>query len=248
MYDTPIPEMMQALNDAVSSGKVTYIGISDTPAWIVSQANQYARDHNMRPFVAYQGQYSPLTRDMERDIIPMAIHEGMALVSWGVLGQGILTELEKEDGADDKNEVKTQNGEAAEGGRMKIALPPVKMQYLDALTAAVRSIVKTRGSKDKVTAADILIAYAIQKAPHTIPVIGCRSTKSLDSSVKALDVALTEEEMAKIDEACPLDVGWPRNFTAAPDVQGREIRGPQDLWGSRMDGIVVGGQGWGVRW
>ncbi|KAF9521236.1 NADP-dependent oxidoreductase domain-containing protein, partial [Crepidotus variabilis] len=71
-YDTSIEEVMKSLHALVQSGKVIYLGISDTPAWIVSQANQYARDHALTPFVIYQGLWNVLNRSFERDIIPMA--------------------------------------------------------------------------------------------------------------------------------------------------------------------------------
>src|SRR5690606_15062060 len=69
-------------------GKVLYLGISDTPAWIVAKANQYARDHGLTPFSVYQGLWNAATRDFEREIIPMCEAEGMALCPWGPLGQG----------------------------------------------------------------------------------------------------------------------------------------------------------------
>jgi aryl-alcohol dehydrogenase-like predicted oxidoreductase len=68
---TPIEEVMQGLNSLVTSGKVLYIGISDAPAWVVTKANQYARDHGLAQFVVYQGRWSLGSRDLERDIIPM---------------------------------------------------------------------------------------------------------------------------------------------------------------------------------
>ena len=63
-------------------------GISDSPAWVVSKANQYAKDHGKTPFCIYQGNWSILERSFERDIIPMARSEGLALAPWGVLGGG----------------------------------------------------------------------------------------------------------------------------------------------------------------
>ncbi len=65
-----------------------YLGVSDTPAWVVSKANQYARDHGLRQFVVYQGMWNAAVRDFEREIIPMCQDEGMGLLPWGVLGQG----------------------------------------------------------------------------------------------------------------------------------------------------------------
>lgn len=87
-YSVDIPELMQTLNDFVKAGKIIYLGISDTPAWVVSQANQYARDHGLRQFSVYQGLWNASVRDFERDIIPMARNQGMALCPWGALGQG----------------------------------------------------------------------------------------------------------------------------------------------------------------
>ena len=75
-FSTSIEEVMQALNALVLSGKVLYLGISDTPAWVVAKANQYARDHGKRTFVIYQGAWNIMLRDFEREIIPMAREEG----------------------------------------------------------------------------------------------------------------------------------------------------------------------------
>ena len=64
---------MQALNNVIRAGKVLYIGVSDTPAWYVAKANQYARDHGLQQFCVYQGNWLAAKRDFERDIIPMAM-------------------------------------------------------------------------------------------------------------------------------------------------------------------------------
>jgi aryl-alcohol dehydrogenase-like predicted oxidoreductase len=79
---------MQSLNRMVTSGKVLYLGISDTPAWVVSKANEYARAHGLTQFSVYQGKWNAATRDFERDILPMCEAEGMALAPWGALGSG----------------------------------------------------------------------------------------------------------------------------------------------------------------
>jgi aryl-alcohol dehydrogenase-like predicted oxidoreductase len=79
---------MDALHILVVQGKVLYLGISDTPAWIVSAANTYAREQGKTQFSVYQGRWNIMSRDFERDIIPMARHFGMALAPWDVLGGG----------------------------------------------------------------------------------------------------------------------------------------------------------------
>ncbi|KAK9243963.1 norsolorinic acid reductase [Lipomyces tetrasporus] len=87
-HTTSIPELMRSLDDVVRAGKVLYLGISDTPAWIVSKANEYARQQGLSQFVVYQGKWNALERDFEREIIPMTQAEGMGLAPWSSMGGG----------------------------------------------------------------------------------------------------------------------------------------------------------------
>ena len=80
---------MQSLNALVQQRKVLYLGISDTPAWVVVKANCYARQHGLRQFSVYQGRLSAQARDLEREIIPMCQSEGMGIHAWGVMGNGM---------------------------------------------------------------------------------------------------------------------------------------------------------------
>lgn len=89
---------------AMLTAIVLYLGVSDTPAWIISKVNQYARDHGLAPFVChatryghlwadrrqgfYQGRWSAVVRDLERGLLPMCREEGMAIAPWGAIGQG----------------------------------------------------------------------------------------------------------------------------------------------------------------
>lgn len=72
----------------VDAGKILYLGISDTPAWVVVKANEYARQHGLTQFSVYQGKWNAATRDFERDILPMCESEGMGIAPWGTLGSG----------------------------------------------------------------------------------------------------------------------------------------------------------------
>lgn len=76
-YNCTVEEVMNGLHHLVAQGLVLYLGISDTPSWIVSKANNYARMSGKTPFSIYQGEWNILKRDMEREIIPMCIHEGV---------------------------------------------------------------------------------------------------------------------------------------------------------------------------
>ena len=90
-FSTPVEEVMRALDDLVRSGKVLYVGVSDTPAWVVSQANMLAEVRGWSPFIALQIEYSLIERTPERDLLPMARNLGMTVTPWGVLGSGVLT-------------------------------------------------------------------------------------------------------------------------------------------------------------
>ena len=87
-YTATIPEVVQSLNDLVVSGKVLYLGIFDSPAWIVAKANQYARDHGLRQFSVYQGPWNATLRDREREIVPMCRDEAMEICAFSVLNSG----------------------------------------------------------------------------------------------------------------------------------------------------------------
>ena len=85
-FTTSIPEVMHALNDLITAGMVLYLGVSDTPAWVVVKANEYARTHGLRPFSVYQGKWNMGCRDVEREVLPMCRDQGMGVVPWGVMG------------------------------------------------------------------------------------------------------------------------------------------------------------------
>lgn len=87
-FTTSVEEVMHGLNSLVAAGKVLYLGVSDTPAWVVVKANDYARAHGLRPFSVYQGKWNPRVRDMEREVVPMCRDQGMAIAPWAPLGQG----------------------------------------------------------------------------------------------------------------------------------------------------------------
>lgn len=89
--NTPVEETMRALDDAVRSGKVLYVGISDAPAWVVSRANTLAEWRGWSPFAALQVPYSLLSRDAERELLPMAEEFGMSVAAWSPLQNGILS-------------------------------------------------------------------------------------------------------------------------------------------------------------
>ncbi|KAL0058541.1 putative aryl-alcohol dehydrogenase aad14 [Marasmius tenuissimus] len=197
-YDTSIEEVMDSLHNLVAQGKVLYLGVSDTPAWVVAQANQYAKDHGKTPFSVYQGEWNVLARSFERDIIPMARSFGMALAPWSVLGGGKLR-------TDSEEERRKQSGE---GGRTVLGdwqrTPDEVM-----MSHALDKVAKEVGAKNITSVA---IAYVMQKTTHVFPIIGGRKVEQLVQNLEALDITLTSDHVKFLEGQIPFDIGFPMSI------------------------------------
>ncbi|KAE9398603.1 Aldo/keto reductase [Gymnopus androsaceus JB14] len=198
-YDTSIKEVMDSLHTLVMQGKVLYLGVSDTPAWVVAQANEYARCMGKTPFVVYQGLWNVLDRSFERDILPMARSLGLALAPWGVVGGGkIRTDAEEQ-----------RRKESGENGRTMLG----DWQRTETEVKVSRALEKVAGEVglgDNITA--VAIAYVMYKAPYVFPIIGGRKIEHLKANMQALDIVLTEEQIQFLDSVVPFDVGFPQSF------------------------------------
>jgi aryl-alcohol dehydrogenase-like predicted oxidoreductase len=213
---TTIPELMHSLNDLVVGGKVLYLGVSDTPAWIVALANEYARNNGLRPFVVYQGLWNAGTRDFERDIIPMCRQQGMALCPYGVLGHG---RFQTEDAYNERE----KTGE----GRQLIPVSGHDKQVSRVLEEVARS------KSGDVTLLNVALAYVMQKVPYVFPIVGQRKVDHLKESIHGLSVSLTPEEITKVEQAYNFDHGFPHTFLSGSLFDGgvpRQVEGPGDVW------------------
>ncbi|KAI0717871.1 NADP-dependent oxidoreductase domain-containing protein [Cerioporus squamosus] len=197
-WDSGVEEVMNGLHNLVTSGKVLYLGISDTPAWIVAKANQYARCQGKTPFVIYQGAWSVLQRDFERDIIPMARAEGMALAPWNVLAGGKIR-------TDEEEERRRQTGEKGRqwGGNWERTEDERKV------CKALEEVAKQVGVK---SIQAVAIAYVMQKTTHVLPIVGSRKVEQLEANIEALSVNLTQEQVKFLEDAVPFEPGFPHNF------------------------------------
>lgn len=190
-HTTSVPEVMQSLNNLVRAGKVLYLGISDTPAWIVSKANEYARQNGMAQFVVYQGRWSAGDRDFERDILPMVRAEGMALAPWGALGGGrFKSEAQR----------KALEGEGRKVGNM--SENDIK------ITTKLEELAKKKNTE----ITSVALAYVMHKAPYVFPIVGGRKLEHIKGNIAALSVELTDEEIDEIEGAVPFDIGFPNNM------------------------------------
>ncbi|KZT58601.1 aryl-alcohol dehydrogenase AAD14 [Calocera cornea HHB12733] len=200
-YSTSIPEIMRALDDVVKSGKVLYLGISDTPAWIVSKANEYARAHALTPFVVYQGEWSCIKRDFERDILPMCAHEGMGVAPWGVIAGGrFRTQAQLEQ-------------RLKEGGDLRMGQNQLS-ENEQKMSAALEKVANEIGGDASL--ANVAIAYTLHKQPYVFPIIGGKKVSHLKDNIKALSIKLTDEQVDFLDSAVEFKPGFPHDFVG-PD-------------------------------
>ncbi|KAF9522052.1 Aldo/keto reductase [Crepidotus variabilis] len=195
-WDTGIEEVMRSLHALVQSGKVIYLGVSDTPAWVVAKANQYARDHALSPFVIYQGWWNVMERSFERDIIPMARSEGLALAPWNVVGGGKFR-------TDEEEERRRQTGE---NGRTAFGLAWERNDREKAVSKALEKVAGEVGVKH-ITA--VAIAYVLQKAPFVFPIVGGRKVEHLEANIEALSISLSEEQIKYLESVTEFDLGFP---------------------------------------
>ncbi|MCC6963643.1 MAG: aldo/keto reductase [candidate division Zixibacteria bacterium] len=201
-FMTPIDEVMRSLDDVVRAGKVLYIGISDTPAWIVSIANTIADLRGWTPFVALQIEYSLLQRAPERDLLPMAKALDLAVTPWGVLGGGALS-----------GKYSRKNNEPGITGRVK---PDSSRRNERAMRiAAVVDKVADEVGRPSV---QIALNWARQRDQVVIPIIGARTATQLKESLDALDFELNADQMMRLDEVSEIELGFPHDFLKQPPI------------------------------
>jgi len=201
---------MQSLNDVVRSGKVIYLGVSDTPDWIVAKANQYARDHGLRQFCVYQGNWSAAARDIEREIIPMCVAEGMGILPWGALGRGLFKSEEQR-----KSITDGRKGEEPSENYIKVT-----------------KVLEILAKKKDTAITSIALAYVMHKTPYVFPIIGGRNIEQLEANIQALSIELSKEEIDEIDGAAPFDLGFPMAMT------GKDATGWQNNLGGYCDFVA----------
>lgn len=169
----------------------------------MSKANQYARDHGLRQFVVYQGQWSAASRDFEREIIPMCKAEGMGIAPWGVLGGGHLRST------NDTHRARKMGD--ASNAQIAVA------KTLDAIA-----------KEKEVASPSVAIAYLLRKTPYVFPIVGGRKIEHLRNNIQSLQIVLEKEDVKRIDDAAPFDLGFPHSFLSH-EKDGTKI-GPGTIW------------------
>jgi aryl-alcohol dehydrogenase-like predicted oxidoreductase len=197
MWDrsTPVEETMRALDDAVRAGKVLYVGVSDTPAWVVAQANTIAQWRGWTPFIGLQVPYSLLQRDIERELLPMAESLNLGVTAWSPLGGGILSG-------------KFTGDTSPTGTRVAADAIPDRDR-------AIAAVVVDLAGELAVSPAQLAIAWTRTRSDRIHPIVGARRLDQLEDNLRAVDVTIPTQALARLDDASRIPLGFPSDFIAS---------------------------------
>ncbi len=184
---TPVEEIVQTLGDLVRSGKIRYYGFSDTPAWLAMKAATIAAERRIPGPIAMQLEYSLVARDVESEHFAVARASGMGIMPWSPLAGGFLSGKYKRDDTSGTGRLSGANP----FGDSKFS--PRNWEILSTLTAVA-------DERDR-PAAQIALAWVMARRGVTSTLIGARKVSQLESNIAAVEIELSDDQMARLDEA-----------------------------------------------
>ena len=193
---TPIEETMAALEDLVRAGKVRYLGVSDTPAWKIAEANVTARFRGWSQFIGLQIEYSLLERSVEQELMPMAHELGLGVTPWSPLKSGALSGKYRRE---NHGESKRDRGAFIES-------------FLNEQTyTLVEELDKVAKARDT-TVARVALAWLRQQPGVSSIIIGARRISQLEDNLQSLNVTLTGDELKHLNELTQPVFGFPQRM------------------------------------
>ncbi len=191
---TPLEETMRGLEDAVRSGKVRYLGVSNHPAWMIAKANGIAEKMGWTRFAATQSYYTIASREIERELIPMALSENLALMPWSPLAGGFLS-----------GKYSRTQSKAGESRRDNFDFPPLNKEKAYDIIETMEEIAAGRN----VSVAQVALAWMLKKPGVTSIIIGAKNLKQLQDNIRSTELTLAENEMKRLDEISELPPEYP---------------------------------------
>ncbi len=198
---TPIDVVLRGLDDLVSSGKILYTGISDSPAWNISKANAIAKERNWTPFNAIQAEYNLVERTSERDLIPMSEAENLSVLAWSPLAGGLLS-----------GKYNSQSKDHLKGSRLE------KSQRLSKKNLEIADAIIEIAKELDATPANVALSW-IRRNPKVIPIIGSRKVEQLQDNLNCINLKLSERHFDKLEEVSKIELGFPHDFIASKSVK-----------------------------
>jgi aryl-alcohol dehydrogenase-like predicted oxidoreductase len=193
---TPIEETLASLEDLVRAGKVRYIGVSDTPAWKIAEANVTARFRGWSAFIGLQIEYSLLQRSVEQELVPLALEFGLGITPWSPLKGGALSGKYTRHNA---GQIKADRGHIAD-------------LYLTEKTYAIVDELEIIAKAHQSTPARVALAWVRAQPGVTSTIIGARRLAQLEDNLKALEVKLSAEELGRLDTLTKPTLGFPQSM------------------------------------
>jgi aryl-alcohol dehydrogenase-like predicted oxidoreductase len=191
---TPIEETMEALNDVVRAGKVRYVGFCNLPAWKVAKANAYAASRGFARYESAQVYYTIAGRDIEREIVPLAQEDQLAIMPWSPLAGGLLSGKFLRDGTGPQG-----------SRRAQFDFPLVDKDRAFDVIEAMEPIAKAHG----VSVARIALSWLLHQKHVTSVIIGAKTLDQLTDNLAATEVKLTAEDLATLDKVSALPREYP---------------------------------------
>jgi aryl-alcohol dehydrogenase-like predicted oxidoreductase len=191
---TPVEEIVRSLNDIVLSGKVRYVAVCNWPAWMVMKAIGIAEKHGWNKFVGLQYFYSLSGRDIEREILPLAADQNLAVMPWSPLAGGFLSGKY------------TRNNEKAGDSRRDIFdFPPINKEKAYDIVDVLTEVGKTHNA----SVAEIALAWVRLQKGITSTIIGAKNVDQLNANIKSTELELSADDLAKIDAVSALPKEYP---------------------------------------
>ena len=192
--DTPIEETVRALDDLVRGGKVRYVGFCNLPAWAAMKALAYADRCHLARFQSAQMYYSLVTRDIEREIVPLAQDQGLAILPWSPLAGGLLS-----------GKFDLDRPGPAGARRTTFDFPPVDVPRAKTVIAALREVSQATG----LSCSRVALAWLLTRPFVTSVILGARTPEQLNDNLAATDVTLDAQHIARLDQASALKPEYP---------------------------------------
>ena len=192
---TPVEETLEALDNLVRRGLVRYVGVSNWAAWQVAKAVGIAEARRLTRPVSLQAYYTIAGRDLEREIVPMLQSESVGLMVWSPLAGGLLSG--KYSRADEQGDG---------GRRANFDFPPIDKNRAYDIIDAMRPIAEAKG----VSVAQVALAWLLHQPAVSTVIIGAKRIDQLADNLGAIDLILTAEERATLDEVSKLPAEYPR--------------------------------------
>ncbi|MDQ5868382.1 MAG: aldo/keto reductase [Thermoproteota archaeon] len=208
-YMTPIEEVMRSLDDMIRSGKVLYVGMSDAPAWVVARANTMSELQGWSPFTGLQIMYSLIERTPERELLPMARTLDIGITAWSPLGGGVLS-----------GKYNTPYKENQEQKRFETN-NPMTAAFVNERNLSIAKEVQTIAKETNKTPSQVALSWIGHQRDRgvIVPILGARTQTQMKDNLGSLDLALSSDQLERLNEISKIELGFPHSFLSSDMVK-----------------------------